>query len=551
MGNDHVRRMVQAAGGIGAQRSDEAGREGVQWVLQPRGGARQRGPEHFRHSVREGVQLSRIEDALGADADELHSLFPDGTARLWGSTPTEETSNEKAKALRGRRVGDEVLFYARRTFIARATILGLFRNPVLAERVWGKDDETGATWEHMMALGDVVECEVDAEPILKGLYVPRPLRSLTLRSAPDRRALYHLLREVGDAQSGPEGQLPLETGPPLPSPELAVTQLEPRASAPASGSAPAAVPAQRSGRRELLRALGDLKTHGASGQPTLHKPLALLWAIGRVVSGQDRLVAWSVFQHEVGSLMAEFGRPGSRVTPEYPFWHLRTSGLWEVHGVGGDDFTPTPSALRSAEALGGFTGQTAALLRRPLTRAEAVNVLCSTYFAETDRDGLLARVGLAGLTTASGEPPGDEPDDADEADENAADVVAGPVARRPARGSRLERNRQLVKALKGIHGHVCQFCDVALEMRRGHHSEAAHIQGLGSPHDGPDTLTNMLCLCPNHHAQFDGLALYIDTDWRVRRTRDDEVEFELTLNPQHRVDEEYVRYHRVLCRKTP
>ena len=38
----------------------------------------------------------------------------------------------------------------------------------------------------------------------------------------------------------------------------------------------------------------------------------------------------------------------------------------------------------------------------------------------------------------------------------------------------------------------------------------AHIQGLGRPHNGPDIIENMLCLCPNHHDQFDNYSYHID-----------------------------------------
>lgn len=32
---------------------------------------------------------------------------------------------------------------------------------------------------------------------------------------------------------------------------------------------------------------------------------------------------------------------------------------------------------------------------------------------------------------------------------------------------------------------------------------AHHIQPLGIPYNGPDVIGNILCLCPNHHAELD------------------------------------------------
>jgi hypothetical protein len=42
-----------------------------------------------------------------------------------------------------------------------------------------------------------------------------------------------------------------------------------------------------------------------------------------------------------------------------------------------------------------------------------------------------------------------------------------------------------------------------VESERSFLREAAHIRPLGAPHNGPDTLDNTLCLCPNHHVLFD------------------------------------------------
>ena len=35
---------------------------------------------------------------------------------------------------------------------------------------------------------------------------------------------------------------------------------------------------------------------------------------------------------------------------------------------------------------------------------------------------------------------------------------------------------------------------------------------LGKPHQGPDVEENCLCLCPNHHVQFDSGAISINPD---------------------------------------
>ncbi|GAB3474541.1 hypothetical protein GCM10027521_03120 [Amycolatopsis cihanbeyliensis] len=168
-------------------------------MLQPRGGPEHNGPRNFRVSVRQGVQLSDHSAALGNDRAALTDLYPDGIARLWGSTPAANKSNAKAVALRDRKVGDRVLFYADKAFFAEATILHLFYNPTLAESVWGTDED-GSTWEHVMALGDVREFEspIPAAQVLGPLGMTATLRSLTL--VPTEK--YAVVRELITSTQG-------------------------------------------------------------------------------------------------------------------------------------------------------------------------------------------------------------------------------------------------------------------------------------------------------------------------------------------------------------
>lgn len=486
--------------GMGGGSAHFSGGAGVQWVLQPRGTARVRGPHHFRHSVREGVRLSDYEHVLGADGEALKQLFPAGVARLWGSTPPVRERSAKVTALEERRVGDEVLFYAGKKFVAKATILGLFRNRPLATAVWGVD-EAHKTWEHIMALGDVAEFEMPAENVLRALRVPVPLRSLTLVRAEERRRFLGMDDRV--VRSRPEG----------------------------NSSRPEQAPTLN--REELFRSLSTLKTHTREQRPSRHKPVTLLWAIGRLAARQDRMVEWETFRREVAPLLQDFGLPDSKVTPEYPFWHLRTSGLWCVEGID-QPSTPTRSQLAASRARAGLTMDAARLLRRSLARAEAIGLLCSKYLGDVDRDELLERVGLAGYTRASGEQPTSGPS-------------GGMAPRRPVTSSPPARDQRFVEQIKVMYGHECQVCGSRVETRYSHYSEAAHIRGLGRPHEGPDELANLLCLCPNHHVEFDRLAIYIDEDWSVRRNSTGAVEYQLKLHADHAIEQEHLRYHRGLC----
>lgn len=70
--------------------------------------------------------------------------------------------------------------------------------------------------------------------------------------------------------------------------------------------------------------------------------------------------------------------------------------------------------------------------------------------------------------------------------------------------SRVIRDTALARRVKELHGSRCQICGHTIQLPDGSfYAEAHHIKPLGSPHDGPDTIDNLLCLCPNHHVELD------------------------------------------------
>lgn len=70
--------------------------------------------------------------------------------------------------------------------------------------------------------------------------------------------------------------------------------------------------------------------------------------------------------------------------------------------------------------------------------------------------------------------------------------------------TRIIRDSSLSLKVKALNDYECQLCGLALEMPAGKkYAEAHHLQPLGKPHDGPDAIENMICVCPNHHALLD------------------------------------------------
>lgn len=109
--------------------------------------------------------------------------------------------------------------------------------------------------------------------------------------------------------------------------------------------------------------------------------------------------------------------------------------------------------------------------------------------------------------------------------------------------NRVIRDSTVTKQVKAIYQYRCQVCGTALETPVGPYAEAAHIRPLGAPHQGPDVLSNVLCLCANHHVLFDWLAFSIADDFGLLGLNGF-----LVKHPDHYIDLDHLRYHQSLYR---
>src|SRR5436190_6620619 len=60
-----------------------------------------------------------------------------------------------------------------------------------------------------------------------------------------------------------------------------------------------------------------------------HKLLLLLYALGRLVNADQRLISYAEVDRELRSLLLEFGPERRACHPEYPFSRLQNYGKWE------------------------------------------------------------------------------------------------------------------------------------------------------------------------------------------------------------------------------
>lgn len=98
-------------------------------------------------------------------------------------------------------------------------------------------------------------------------------------------------------------------------------------------------------------------------------------------------------------------------------------------------------------------------------------------------------------------------------DEDAEDLAS--IAHRLQEVQAQIRNSRHVRELKHLYQNTCCFCGKQTIVGVGpdkFYSEAAHIKPVGKPHGGPDTKSNMIILCSEHHLQLDRGVLSLRKD---------------------------------------
>ena len=249
-------------------------------------------------------------------------------------------------------------------------------------------------------------------------------------------------------------------------------------------------------RQRLLKALEQLTVWKRGGARAPHKPLLLLWALGRIRRGENRLASYEREAEEpLEKLLRDFGPRRRRLHPENPFWHLQTDDLWEVDAALAitPGRSPTRRDLVRHNVSGGLPEPLHRLLRRDteLVRS-AADLLLFEHFPESMHDAIREQVGLPRASTAA--------------------VREGRSSPRRPR-----RDPDFRDAVLRAYERRCAVCDFDLRLADASFGlDAAHI--MWHSHGGPDEVPNGLALCAFHHKAFDRGVIGLEPesgDYRV------------------------------------
>jgi len=227
------------------------------------------------------------------------------------------------------------------------------------------------------------------------------------------------------------------------------------------------------------------------GERYPHKPLLLLWLLGRVQQQGTSACTYEEAEEPVSRLLDDFGPPSAkRYRAAMPFVHLE-SDLWELRGDEGEPLNDNRASLCRAHATGRFRPEVEDLLRRdPSLIAESARFLIDMNFTSTYLEPICAEVGLDL-----------------EAAEQAAWHISSPTVLRRRPGFRSEV----------LHGwrNRCAMCGYDGALGRDPAGlEAAHV--FWHSQGGPDHADNGLALCSLHHVLFDLGALGLNADLSIQ-----------------------------------
>ncbi len=241
-------------------------------------------------------------------------------------------------------------------------------------------------------------------------------------------------------------------------------------------------------KEDIKSRIASLNVWRRGDERAPHKPLLLLYALGRCLRGDSRLIPYTEVDRDLKKLLAEFGPPRRSHHPEYPFWRLQADGLWEVSGADNLARRTSSSDVPKSELLnnnvhGGFKEGIYRLLssdRRLVS--ELVTHILKANFPASYHDDILQAVGI-----------------------DLESPAAKAQVRDPYFRDRVLRAYEHQCAVCGFNVRVVDTL-VALE--------AAHIKWHQA--GGPDSEENGIALCTMHHKLFDRGAFTLTDDMTLK-----------------------------------
>ena len=239
-------------------------------------------------------------------------------------------------------------------------------------------------------------------------------------------------------------------------------------------------------RETIIQTFETLSLWRREGERAPHKPLLVLYAIGRLLRDGIRLISYSEIDENLERLLREFGPRRANYGTQYPFWRLQNDGIWEIPDADRIRQTASGDALRSDlvryNASGGFLEDIACQLQNDSTLSfEVIQNLLNAHFPSSLHEDILQAVGIE---------------------------FPLPISNRQRINPSFRVN--ILRAYE----YKCAVC--SFDVRLGTSPialEASHIRWRQA--NGPDIEVNGLALCSLHHKLFDRGAFTLSDQLEV------------------------------------
>ena len=240
-------------------------------------------------------------------------------------------------------------------------------------------------------------------------------------------------------------------------------------------------------REQILQRFQNLNVWQSKGQRAVHKPLLVLFAIGKLRSSEEtkgRLTPYVNIETNLPDLLREFGPWRDKYNPADPFWRLQNDEIWEVTDA--DKIyvhkgNASREDLKEYEASGGFPEEIADQLQNDFGLTfEIIGRLLTSHFPITYHEDILQAVGIE---------------------------LSFGVPNQP-------RDPNFRQKILEAYRHRCAICGFNVTLRdRPVALEAAHIKWRMA--EGPDEAGNGIALCSLHHKLFDRGAFTLSDQLEV------------------------------------
>ena len=227
-------------------------------------------------------------------------------------------------------------------------------------------------------------------------------------------------------------------------------------------------------RAEIIQSFKQLRVWRNADERAPHKPLLVLYAIGKLLREGNRLLPYSEIDDNLGNLLREFGPRQANHGTQYPFWRLQNDGVWEISDADNIGQTASGDALKSDlvhyDVSGGFPEDIAHQLQNDSTLSfDIIQSLLDAHFPSSLHEDILQAVG-----------------------------IEFPLPIFNQQRSNINFRANILRAYE----YKCAVCGFDVQLGTSPIAlEASHIRWRQA--NGPDEVINGLALCSLHHKLFD------------------------------------------------